>query len=80
MLLPREQSPWNCGYFLGAIALQALKQSPTGKCDLLDLQQRMGLLLDRSISATQVVTATAWLYLIDAIRLDGEGMITNAID
>jgi hypothetical protein len=77
MLLPREQSPWNCGYFLGAIALQALRQSQAGRSDLPDLQQNMSLLINRTVSATQVVSAAAWLYLIDAIRLDDEGMITR---
>jgi hypothetical protein len=77
MLLPREQSPWNCGYFLGAIALQALAMSPTRQCDLHELQQRMSGLINRSISATQVLSAAAWLYLIDAIRLDDDGMITR---
>lgn len=75
MLLPREQSPWNCGYFLGAIALQALNQSHNGKADLADLQQSMSSLMNRSISLTQVVAAASWLYLIDAIRLDDDGMI-----
>lgn len=77
MLLPREQSPWNCGYFLGAIALQALKQSRDGKCDLPSLQRRMSSLINRSISPTQVVAAAAWLYLIDAIKLDDDGMIAT---
>jgi hypothetical protein len=77
MLLPREQSPWNCGYFLGAIALQALKQSPDGKCDLPGLQRRMSLLINRTISPTQVVAAAAWLYLIDAIKLNDDGMIAK---
>jgi len=75
MLLPREQSPWNCGYFLGAIALQALNQSRGRKSDLPDLQRRMSSLINRPISPTQVVAAAAWLYLIDAIRLDDNGMI-----
>jgi hypothetical protein len=77
MLLPREQSPWNCGYFLGAIALQALAQSSDGKADLPDLQHRMSSLLNRPISATQAVAAAAWLYLIDAIKLDDEGKIAK---
>lgn len=75
MLLPREQSPWNCGYFLGAIALRALSQSRNGKADLTDLQQRMSGLINRAVSPTQVVAAAAWLYLIDAIKLDDDGMI-----
>jgi hypothetical protein len=74
MLLPREQSPWNCGYFLGAIALQAIEQA--GICDLPEIQRRMSLLIGRSISPTQVVSAAAWLYLLGAIRLDDEGMVT----
>jgi hypothetical protein len=77
MLLPREQSPWNCGYFLGAIALEAIRQSTNGKCDLPELQQRMGILISRPVSPTQVVTAAAWLYLIDTIRVDDDGMITR---
>jgi hypothetical protein len=77
MLLPREQSPWNCGYFLGAIALEALSKSANGQCDLPSLQHQMSLLLKKSVSPTQVITAAAWLYLIDAIRLDENGMISK---
>jgi hypothetical protein len=75
MLLPREQSPWNCGYYLGAIALEALNKSPHGRLDLPDLQQQMGLAMKRAVSMTQVVSAAAWLYLIDAINLDESGLI-----
>lgn len=77
MLLPREQSPWNCGYFLGAIALQALSEAPGAKCDLPQLQQRMSAVLQRPVSTTQVVAAAAWLYLIDAVTLDDEGSIAR---
>jgi hypothetical protein len=77
MLLPREQSPWNCGYFLGAIALQSLNQSRDGKCDLPSLQRLMSSLIKRSVSPTQVIAAAAWLYLIDAIKLDDDGMIAK---
>ncbi len=76
MLLPREQSPWNCGYFLGAIALLAIMQSPAGRCDIHELQRRMSSLMTRSISPTQVVNAAAWLYLLDAIKLEDDGMVT----
>ena len=75
MLLPREQSPWNCSYYLGAVALKALSEAPEGKLDLLKLQERMGLLANRAISPTQAVTAAAWLYLIDAVSLDETGAI-----
>jgi hypothetical protein len=78
MLLPREQSPWNCAYYLGAIALKALSEAPHGKCDLLDLQQRMTRVLRQQVSATQVVSASAWLFLIGAVGLDQEGMISDA--
>lgn len=75
MLLPREQGPWNCGYYLGAMALKALSDAPSGKLDLAILQERMGLLTKRAISRTQVVQAAAWLYLIDAVKLDETGAI-----
>jgi hypothetical protein len=77
MLLPREQSPWNCGYFLGAIALEALKGSPKGGYDLIELQQRMSRRLNRTISPTQVVSAAAWLFLIDMIKLETDGTIVT---
>jgi hypothetical protein len=77
MLLPREQSPWNCGYYLGAIALHALGQSPDGRCDLPELQRRMTSLIRRPVSPTQVVSAAAWLYLIDSIRLEDDGRIAK---
>ena len=76
MLLPREQSPWNCGYYLGAIALQAIKQSPAGRCDIHGLERRMSSLMMRQISPAQVVNAAAWLYLLDAIKLEDDGMVT----
>lgn len=75
MLLPREQSPWNCGYYLGAMALKALEDVPKGGLDLPELQHRMGLLTKRPISPTQAVAAAAWLYLIDAVMLDATGAI-----
>jgi hypothetical protein len=75
MLLPREQSPWNCGYFLGAIALQALKNSPGESGDLQYLQRQMGAQINRDISARQVITAAAWLFLAGAIELDEDGMV-----
>ena len=65
MLLPREQGPWNCGYYLGAVALKALSETPDGKLDLLTMQERMGLITKRAISPTQAIAAAAWLYLID---------------
>ena len=75
MLLPREQGAWNCGYYLGAKALQALREMPDQRCDLLELQKRMSELSDRELSITQVVSAAAWLYLIDAVEADGDGAV-----
>ena len=77
MLLPREQSPWNCGYFLGGIALQALEESSGEPTDLGYLHKKMSEILDRSISPSQVVTAAAWLYLLDAIKLDEHGALVK---
>jgi hypothetical protein len=77
MLLPREQSPWNCGYVLGAVALRALREAPKGRSDLGDLQRAMSELLHRPISPTQVISAAAWLYLLEAIRLDDDGTIVR---
>lgn len=75
MLLPREQSPWNCGYFLGAMALKALTEAPGNKLDLPSLQMHMTALTKRAISPTQAVAAAAWLYLIDAVKLDDDGAL-----
>lgn len=77
MLLPREQSPWNCGYFLGAIALKTLALNKNGSMDLTDLQRGMSSSMRRPVSATQVVTAAAWLYLIDAVALDDHGRLVK---
>lgn len=77
MLLPREQSPWNCGYFLGAIALRALQALPEHCGDLQGLQDRMGELMHREVSSTQVVIATAWLYLLGAVEMDDYGMVRS---
>ena len=75
MLLPREQSPWNCGYVLGAIALQALEDVAPGKADITFLQKSMSAILRRQVSPTQVVAAAAWLFLLDAITLGEDGTI-----
>lgn len=75
MLLPREQSPWNCGYYLGAMALKALSEAPNKTLDLQTLQWRMSVITRRSISPTQAVAAAAWLYLIDAVKLDENGSL-----
>lgn len=77
MLLPREQSPWNCGYFLGAIALRTLSASSRGSLDLSELQRGMSSYMRRPVSPTQVVAAAAWLYLIDAVELDDNGMLVK---
>lgn len=77
MLLPREQSPWNCGYYLGAIALRALSDAPKERSDVSALQERMSSLIQRPISSTQVIIAAAWLYLLGAIELDDDGMVVK---
>lgn len=77
MLLPREQSPWNCGYFLGAAALRALSKAPQARADLFKLQEDMSSIIQRPVSSTQVITAAAWLYLLDAIKLDDDGMVVK---
>ncbi len=77
MLLPREQSPWNCGYFLGAVALEALAKSTRGKLDLAELQRTMSTGLGKQVSPTQVVAAAAWLFLLDAVELDQDGRLVK---
>lgn len=77
MLLPREQSPWNCGYYLGAVALEALASSVAGTLDLADLQTIMSGHLGRPVSGTQVVAAAAWLFLLDAVELDAGGRLVK---
>lgn len=77
MLLPREQSPWNCGYFLGAIALDALKTATSLGLDLNELQDAMSINLGKPVSSTQAVAAAAWLYLLDAVELDDRGRIVK---
>ena len=71
MLLPREQSPWNCAYYLGAIALSAL--SELGRGDVLLVQRKMSSLAGRTISPTQTQIALAWLYLLGAVTLNANG-------
>lgn len=77
MLLPREQSPWNCGYFLGAVALRALDKAPKGRADFDALRERMSSIIDRPVSPTQVITAAAWLYLLGTVELDEDGMVAK---
>ena len=77
MLLPREQSPWNCGYFLGAIALVALAKSGTDKLDIAELQRSMSEDFGKTVSPTQVVAAAAWLFLLDAVELDENGRLVK---
>lgn len=73
MLLPREQSPWNCAYVLGAAALTALIM---GDADLPLLQSRMSDVLKRKVSPTQALSAAAWLFLLDKVKLDEKGQLT----
>jgi hypothetical protein len=75
MLLPREQSPWNCGYFLGAVALKALEHA--SELDVEELRVRMSTHLGKPLSANQVMSAAAWLYLIDAIALTPQGKVVR---
>jgi len=78
MLLPREQSPWNCGYYLGAFALRALSEAPNRSYDVQELGAHMSDLLRRTLSPTQVVSAAAWLYLLGLIEVDQNGAIKYA--
>lgn len=73
MLLPREQSPWNCAYVLGAAALSALNQ---GDADLPLLQLKMTEILQRRISPTQTLSAASWLFLLGKVQLDEKGQLT----
>lgn len=72
MLLPSEQSPWNCGYVLGAAALRCLRSEPL---DLIELRERMAGELRRRISATQAIAAVSWLYLVDIVKINEDGKI-----
>lgn len=72
MLLPREQSPWNCAYFLGATALKVLKE---GDADLTELQVRIGETLGRRISPTQTLSAVSWLFLLGKTKSDDNGRL-----
>ncbi|HPH06819.1 MAG TPA: hypothetical protein PL131_13190 [Methylotenera sp.] len=72
MLLPREQSPWNCAYVLGAAALTSLE---AGAADLMVLQSRMEVILKRRVSPTQTLSAAAWLFLLDKVMLDDKGQL-----
>jgi hypothetical protein len=72
MLLPREQSPWNCAYVLGAAALKALE---AGEADLMLLQTRMEVILKKRVSPTQTLSAAAWLFLLDKVMLDDKGQL-----
>lgn len=72
MLLPREQSPWNCAYALGAAALIALQ---TGAADLPQLQVKMSDILGRQISPTQTMSAASWLFLLGKTELDDNGRL-----
>lgn len=73
MLLPREQSPWNCAYVLGAAALSALNE---GDADLPSLQSRMTEILQRRVSPTQTLSAAAWLFLLGKVELDEKGQLS----
>jgi hypothetical protein len=70
VLLPREQSPWNCGYVLGAYAIASLQE---GSADLNELQARMTIRLGKKVSTTQAMAAAGWLFLIAKVRQDENG-------
>lgn len=77
MLLPREQSSWNCGYALGAYALMVLEKSSEQRLDLLEIQQKMSLALNTDLSMNQVVIALAWLYLLGKVELTEDGKVST---
>lgn len=77
MLLPREQAPWNCGYYLGAVALDVLSAEGNRGADLFELQRAMAKEIKKTVSPTQVIAAAAWLFLLDAIRLDENGRLVK---
>lgn len=77
MLLPRGQNSWNCGYFLGAIALQVLSEHKGAKTDIHALRELMTQKIGWTISLTQAVAAASWLFLIKAISLDDNGTIVK---
>lgn len=72
MLLPKGQDPWNCAYVLGAVVLDELRDEPL---DFLALHQRMSARVSRSLSSTQLVSALAWLYLINAVSMRKDGAV-----
>jgi hypothetical protein len=77
MLLPREQSPWNCGYFLGGIALGVLAEKRGMALDLFGLQKAMSVKLRREVSPTQVTIAASWLFLLGVVKLDDQGRLVK---
>jgi hypothetical protein len=77
MLLPRGQNSWNCGYFLGAIALEVLSERKSERVDIHALRELMAQKMGWPISITQAVAAASWLFLLKAVSLDDNGMIVK---
>lgn len=75
MLLPNEQSPWNCAYALGAYALDCLSKAPSNGLDTFQLQQEMSKKIGVDLSITQVTLGLTWLFLIDQVEVTKEGVI-----
>lgn len=73
MLLPSDQSPWNCSYALGAVALKSL--TGVREQDLHQLQNSMASIIGRTVSPTQTLLAVAWLFLIEKVAISENGAI-----
>lgn len=75
MLLPDDIHPEQTVYFNGALVIEALQKLKSAKVvDLyIETTQR------NPMSAPLFVLCLDWLYLIDAVTLDPDGMITLCI-
>lgn len=72
MILNRDLNPQYCGYYIGAIILNEIKNSQCNSIDFMDLYMRIKIKHDVSIFSFSF--ALDWLFLIGAVKVE-QGLI-----
>ncbi len=73
MLLPIGTNPKISTYYCGAMVLNVLKNVKNRKINLMDLYLQLNK--EEKMSFSQVILALDWLYLIDVVEMNNEGVV-----
>jgi len=71
MIMPIDISPKDSLYYKGYLILEELKKTQSKSMSILDLVSKM----EKLISPSSLTFALDWLFLIDIVELDNEGVV-----